>query len=271
MRVLALAGLLVVLGCAPDLPFGPADLADAIAAAADAVLTGATDAAGDGAAAGTDALAGGDGHADGADGNLDSDGAAIGVPKCGDGVCTTGETVGSCPADCMFCPTPGTSDGCGTATCFARSAAGGGNLCLPDIPWPSWPAPFPYLHPASDFSEHGDFVTDTLTGLSWGKESLGPLDWPTALLACMAAKYGGFSDWRLPTKYELLTLTDGAKPFFPSSSAPNLSWPNTGPNDHEYWSGMPWKTGGSAWYVYFDDGNGAYGALTDTYRVRCVR
>ena len=192
---------------------------------------------------------------------------------CGDGVCDGDETAPNCMKDCGFllarlgaaCTTPGTSDTCGDGFfCVARSAAGGGNVCVADFE--TW-APMPDAHPASDFQEFTDYVKDNRTGLLWAKEALPGMVWSTALTACTTKTYGGFNDWRVPTRAELFSLADRSK-VNPACSAPNVVIPN---DVWSYWSAVPWASGGIAWLVSFSIGHADITASTGTCRVRCVR
>ena len=76
------------------------------------------------------------------------------------------------------------------------------------------------------FTVHADgTLTDSATGLQWIKDAWGlggqfaaySLTWAAAKTACGALTYAGYSDWRLPTAFELATLLDYGK-----SSAPTI-------------------------------------------------
>ncbi len=89
----------------------------------------------------------------------------------------------------------------------------------------------------------------------------------TAQAYCAALALAGKSGWRVPSLSELLTLIDQR------ASEPPLidhaAFPDT-PSDpfwtSSYFGGMP----GRSWQVYFDRGNGLYGLPSATFRVRCV-
>ncbi len=188
---------------------------------------------------------------------------------CGNAVCEGGETVYSCPQDCLGlaahfggpCTTPGSKDTCSAG--YFCVATNGGNVCVADFD--TWP-PIPDSHPASDFAEYADHVTDLRTGLSWAKTSLPATDWATALTVCTSQTTAGSTDWRLPTRAELLSLLDLTQAN-PASSAPNFNLPD----QWSHWSAVPSLSGG-AWGVSFGDGHvGIDGVLTHAYHVRCVR
>jgi hypothetical protein len=47
------------------------------------------------------------------------------------------------------------------------------------------------------------------TGLTWTASVLGLMfDWQDAQDECAALGTGGYDDWRLPTRYELMTIVD---------------------------------------------------------------
>lgn len=64
-------------------------------------------------------------------------------------------------------------------------------------------------NPSRFISEPGSCtVFDPLTGLMWSKKETDELSWDDANAACEASCLGGFADWRMPTRYELLTILD---------------------------------------------------------------
>jgi hypothetical protein len=87
---------------------------------------------------------------------------------------------------------------------------------------------------------------------------------------CGSLSLGGQSDWRVPTKKELITIVDYAIPY-PGPTISTVYFPNT--KSSNYWSsttvaGYPVN----AWYVYFNDGLvGTYYKHNDGMYVRCVR
>ena len=101
------------------------------------------------------------------------------------------------------------------------------------------------------FTVHGDLVHDRLTGLSWTRETLagGRRKWADAKQAAADCRIGGFTDWRLPTIKELLSIVDYERnqtaidPAFQCESA----W---------YWSATPYASSpsGCAWLVGFVNG-----------------
>jgi len=88
----------------------------------------------------------------------------------------------------------------------------------------------------------------------------------TAASYCSNLVLGGFTDWRLPTRKELVSLSDYGQ----SSPAIDVTFQNTASSN--YWSSATYVgTVSRAWIVSF--GNGLQGSRTksDGYYVRCVR
>ena len=103
----------------------------------------------------------------------------------------------------------------------------------------------------SRFTVDGDTVHDALTGLVWTRETLagGRRNWGDAKKAASECRIGGFTDWRLPTIKELLSIVDyeRSEPAIDSAFQCESSW---------YWSATPLASSRSdfAWFVYFRSG-----------------
>lgn len=85
--------------------------------------------------------------------------------------------------------------------------------------------------------------------------------------ACAALRTGGYSDWRLPTMRELLTLVDYSRhdPAIDTELFPNCKsdW---------YWTSTPYAPdSGYAWFVSFDDGCSNFVRRDHDHCVRAVR
>jgi hypothetical protein len=133
--------------------------------------------------------------------------------------------------------------------------------------------------PTSDFIDHGDgTVTHQTTGLTWMRCAVGQTwsgsscegsvtyhNWQDAV--AMTRAFAGYSDWRLPTENELLTIADYSR----YSPAINTEvFPNT-PNDW-FWSASVYADYPDyAWLVYFGNGSDSYYDKFSYYAVRLVR
>jgi len=117
---------------------------------------------------------------------------------------------------------------------------------------------------------------DASTGLEWQVNiSQDEYDWWGAKDYCKNLNYGGYSDWRTPTRAELKTII---------SSTPYHSKSNNGKVyikepllDSVYYLKWPWfwsseeKDSVNAWKAYLDKGNISDYKKTSTCSVRCVR
>ena len=111
-------------------------------------------------------------------------------------------------------------------------------------------------------------ITDPDTGLRWQRAvSPGVLSFDGAQRYCARLDVAGRKRWRVPTLGELLTLIDER------AKAPmidRVAFPET-PGE-PFWSSSTFANGKElAWYVRFDRGDGLYGRLSETFRVRCVQ
>ena len=113
-----------------------------------------------------------------------------------------------------------------------------------------------------------NIVVDNNTGLEWQQTiSEDSFIWKDALSHCENLEYGGYSDWRLPTPQELLTIVDNSKYALTIDSTyfPNMK--NT------FWTGQE-NSGDTSRGFYF---SAYYGGVwrdklkTETSNVICVR
>lgn len=118
------------------------------------------------------------------------------------------------------------------------------------------------------FEAQGDIVNDSRTGLIWSRENVpgGQMKWKEAQKACEAMRIGGYSDWRMPTIRELLSLVDYEK------SSPAID-PAFKCEPAAYWSATAYapSPGDLAWVVNFDGGYSDWYLQSNEYFVRAVR
>lgn len=115
-----------------------------------------------------------------------------------------------------------------------------------------------------------DTAVDPATGLMWQREDDGTMrNWSNAGSYCSNLSLAGYSDWRLPTKDELVSIVDTS---FGSPTINTDVFPNTQPS--RYWSSTSYASNTTyAWDVSFLDGDVNADAKTNSNSnvVRCVR
>lgn len=111
-------------------------------------------------------------------------------------------------------------------------------------------------------------VLDNNTGLMWQQTiPTSTYTWENAVSYCNNLTYASYTDWRLPTPKELLTIVDNSK-YDPAIDTTYFS--NT-PSSY-FWSSSTYANDtSSAWRVNFNLGNVYSDYKTDTSYVRCVR
>src|SRR5208283_3647371 len=137
------------------------------------------------------------------------------------------------------------------------------------------------INPMSYTDNGNGTVTINVTGLMWQKQDDGLYNWyqasgtydatnnPTSQNVCGVLSLGGYSDWRLPTVTELMSIVNYGVP----SPGPTINatyFPNT--NEANYWSStMVSYNMGYAWIVGFSSGSVDVGDTSGSGYVRCVR
>src|SRR5690606_34797912 len=95
------------------------------------------------------------------------------------------------------------------AQCTDAASAG---TAAPELRFANWPMPHPVEsglpHPASYDTSQPDVVVDNVTGLMWQREPSESQPYEDAASYCGDLATGGFCDWRLPTRIELVSLVD---------------------------------------------------------------
>lgn len=126
-----------------------------------------------------------------------------------------------------------------------------------------------YHGPQPAYQDNGDgTVTDLNTGLMWQQDDDGiERMWQPAMNNCEDLRLAGHTDWRLPTRRELVSVVDYGR-WLP---AINTDYFPTCRLD-EYWSSSPYVDyPDDAWLVDFVSGNAAHRKRSYYHYVRCVR
>lgn len=151
----------------------------------------------------------------------------------------------------------------GDASCSPTEAVSG---------WAAWPMPDPSMASAPNSPRYdtssAEVVVDLLTGLAW-QRAVEPAEhaWQEAKDLCDCSTLGGFDDWRLPTRIELVSIVDFTKG---GPAVDPVAFPAT-PSDYVWSASRVAGTESAAWYVYFLDGNTHSAGLDTPHGVRCVR
>jgi hypothetical protein len=138
------------------------------------------------------------------------------------------------------------------------------------------------INPMSHTYNDDGTVTDNNTGLMWQRMDNNQIyNWfkasgtyhatenPSYQDVCGSSTLGGHSDWRLPTKKELVSIVDFSVPY-PGPTINETYFPNT--DNEDYWTSTPLADDPeSIWSVYFSNGSAHYSGKNNQYYVRCVR
>jgi len=135
---------------------------------------------------------------------------------------------------------------------------------------------FMYTANALNFMDNGDGSTaDNVTNLIWQKDNIDTYNWyqasgtfhathnPSSINACNI-NLGGRSDWRLPSRRELLAIVDYSSDFNVLADTGN-SLILSGP---EYWAAEDEEA--LARYIDFDSGSVLLADKTSSMNIRCV-
>lgn len=149
-----------------------------------------------------------------------------------------------------------------------NSVGGGLNV------WADWPMPNPKSsqlpNPANYSADSGSVVVkDMVTKLEWqGAVQMAVFSFAGATAYCESLDYGGFSDWRLPSRIELVSLVDYTQS---NPAIDSIAFPGT--PAAAFWTSSPKVSFAmsEAWTVDFASGATASAELGTMLQVRCVR
>ncbi len=149
----------------------------------------------------------------------------------------------------------------------SSSSSSGGSLA-----WADWPMPNPpsmaLPNPASyNVGSTQGVVTDQVTNLMWMRTlDAVMLRWTEAQAYCDGLVLDGYSDWRLPTRIELVSLVDFTKT---NPAIDTAAFPNT--PAAVFWTNSMKMSSKTTWVVDFTDGSTSSVDAGTAHRVRCVR
>ena len=194
-------------------------------------------------------------------------------PVCGNGTCDSGETSSTCLADCPMAADAGATDvGAADAGSAPDTVDDIGANGPASLEFAAWALP-PDAPTAANYTVGADTVADNTTGLVWQRNLPATANRAAAIAYCDSLVLATASDWRLPTRIELLSIVNTAKamPVIDTAIFPGVP-------GGSFYSPVPfWTTStdvqdpGYGWPVDF-----AYGAIQATSfatvaQVRCVR
>lgn len=198
------------------------------------------------------------------------------VPTCaaGFGDCD-GKPENGCETDLT------TNDNCGSCTnmCTDAPVSCKNEVCY-NYEWAEWPMPNSATLPNPEqYATGNGGVVDNVTGLIWqepidGNNQMGQncstgCTQSDAAAYCSTLALGGFSNWRLPTYIELVSLLDYSYQLNPPLIN-QAAFPST-PQDF-FWSSTPVaNVPNYGWDISFDAGYVSPTGNTGRARVRCVR
>ena len=118
-------------------------------------------------------------------------------------------------------------------------------------------------------------VRDDIYKLMWQDDNLpDKMAQDRAVHYCDDLNFAGYDDWRLPTKNELLSITDDSryKPAI-NKAFKNVAYETNNKGEKMYWSSIKHAGYPSSlvWSVDFESGSDYFGSVLDRYFVRCVR
>src|SRR5215471_9120552 len=172
----------------------------------------------------------------------------------------------------LFASLPFLTAACGRSADSAHQPREAGDDGAAAAAWATWPMPnsTPGLPNQQDFdTRDANVALDRVTGLMWQRNLDDRLmAFAEAKQSCARMALGGYADWRLPSRIELVSILDVTR----TQPAINvIAFPQT-PSDWFWTSSVAAEDPtGSAWYVYFYFGYPKTDLVSNLFSARCVR
>lgn len=157
----------------------------------------------------------------------------------------------------------GGAGGSGSTTTSSTSGSGGNCDITTDPEWAHWlPAA------ANSYTASSDTVTDAKTGLVWQRTlSNMSYTYDEAAVYCDGIAFDGFDDWRVPTRIEMVSITDYTKN---NPALDATAFPATPLAD--FWTSTSYPPDATqAYRIYAGTGVSQPDPKTTKNAVRCVR
>jgi hypothetical protein len=140
--------------------------------------------------------------------------------------------------------------------------------CEPTGGYPVWPIPGTVEHPPS-YTTRTATVRDDVTGLEWQRSvPASSYSHTSAINYCHGLVLDGRSDWRLPTRIELMSILDYSE----RPTIDPLVFPSTPAGSDRFWTFSTLARDGTrAFQVGFEWGDATLESKSLERRVRCVR
>jgi hypothetical protein len=131
-----------------------------------------------------------------------------------------------------------------------------------DPRWTRWAVSGSF--PSDQTTAQENSVLDRKTGLMWQQSATEIVTWENAMGVCSSLRLRGFSDWRVPTRIELLSLVNY---YFSAATSADIM-----PRVADTWTASSFAGDPTrAWYVNFGSGATLDKEKNVAQHIRCVR
>lgn len=219
-----------------------------------------TDGGGAGGATGTGGVAGAGGVSGSGGNDAGLDGSSAG---------SAGDSGSDASPDSGSDASPDGAAGDGGGACPNGPSGGDGT-----VSYPLWPVPTENLRATAEFTTTNDTVLDHATCLMWQRGvNAGAYSWDAAKSVCDNLTLAGYSDWRLPTRAELISITDFTSYAPALDASVFLDTPTGAGPSSTFWASTVLARDATQHWASVLGGAGGVVRLpsTESHSVRCVR